>query len=87
MVDGLELMLCSDNITHISIVQAATMKEASEEEQKDIITRYQNCVKRHYKVTMKEYFYDVLCRDILHNAGSKEERIEHSMLVLKWNKM
>ena len=42
MVDGQELVIFSDYVTHVSLQQAATMKSKDDEESKDIVSRYRN---------------------------------------------
>ena len=83
MVDGQELVLCSDYVTHVSIQQAATMRSKNDEESKDIVSRYRNRPKKYHNMSMDTYFYKVFCRETLRDRGDNSDRTKHRMLVPK----
>ena len=83
MIDGQELVLCSDHITHVSLQQGATMKKKDDKDSIDIVSRYRNRPDKYYAMTLDTYFYSVFCREVLHDVGNNADRTKHRMLIAK----
>ena len=65
MLDNQELVICSDMITYVSLVQRqAVRSENDKSKQKDLITVYRNRKEEHYPLSLDQYFYRVF--KILH---------------------
>lgn len=83
MIDGQDLVLCSDYITNVSLQQGATMKKNDDDESKDIVTRYRNRPTKYHDMTLETYFYKVFCREVLNDKGDNSDRTKHRMLIPK----
>ena len=83
MIDGQELVLTSDHITHVSLHQGATLKKENDVESRDIVSRYRNRPKKYHHLSLETYFYKVFCREILNDNDNNADRTKHRMLVPK----
>ena len=60
MLDNQELVICSDRITYVSLVQGqALQSETDRSKQKDLITVYKNRKEDLYPLSLEQYFYCV----------------------------
>ena len=73
-IDKLDLTICSDSITHISMSQCLALKSRSENSKKtDLISVYRRRAREHIHYSLEEFFYAVYCRD--HIEDNKKHRI------------
>lgn len=83
MIDGQDLVLSSDTVTHVSLHQGATLKKENDKESKDIISKYRNRPSKYHHLSLEEYFYKVFCRETLNDKDKNADRTEYRMLVPK----
>ena len=74
LVDNLDLIICSEKFTYMSLRQGATLVTNNTEANKknDIITKYRNRSKTLENVTLDEYFYKYFCSEVLGETEKKD---------------
>ena len=66
MIDNQDLVICSEKFTYLSVRQDAVLtSEKDGQKRKDIVTMYRNRSKDLANLSLDEYFYKHLCREVL----------------------
>ena len=70
LVDDLDLVICSDVFTTLSLRQGAMMTGKDDEKAKDIVSMYQKCSPNLHHMSMDEYFYKHMVNGMKQNEQS-----------------
>ena len=62
-VDRLNLTLCSDVITYVSIQNCLKLRKSSDPKPKDLVYTYANRPKEHEELSLDQYFYKIWCKE------------------------
>ena len=77
-IDRLNLTLCSDNITSVSLLSCAKLRKSSERKPKDLAWCYGNRGVKYEHYSLDRYFYEVFIKDKIEkdeDSGREKDRI------------
>ena len=77
LVDDLDLVICSDVFTTLSLQQGAMMTGKDDSRAKDIVSMYRNRSPNLHHMSMDEYFYKHFCKNVLSDTRDKTEGTKH----------
>jgi 6-pyruvoyl-tetrahydropterin synthase len=82
MIDNQDLVICSEKFTYLSLRQGAMLQsEKDTKDRKDIVTKYRNRIAKYSHMSLDEYFYQVLCREVLNEKEDVTDRTKHRILL------
>ena len=84
-IAGLDLVVCSDYLTDVSISKGLFLKSKSEQKKKnstDLVCNYNNRDPKHEKYSLYEYFYEVFCKKMRY-MDEITTREKHRVLIPK----
>ena len=82
MVHNQDLVICSKKLTYLSLRQGAMLHNEKEtKDKKDIVTMYCNRSEKLDHLSMDEYFYQELCREVLKEKDDATDQTKHKILL------
>ena len=84
LVDNLDLVICSEKFTYMSLRQGASLVTDNTQAKKknDIITRYRNRSTRLEDITLDQYFYKHFCQEVLNEkSNDSTDLTKHRVLL------
>ena len=83
LMDNLDLVICSDIFTTLSLRQGAMMTGKDDKRAKDIVSMYRNRSRSLHLMSMDEFFYKHFCKNVLSDSRDETERTKHRILIPK----
>jgi hypothetical protein len=83
MLDNQELVICSDMITYVSLVQGQAVRSENDKSiQKDLITVYRNLKEEHYPLSLEQYFYRVFVDSTFKKQEDKNYSTDQQRILM-----
>ena len=83
LMDNLDLVICSDIFTTLSLRQGAMMTGKDDKRAKDIVSMYRNRSRSLHLMSMDEFFYKHFCKNVLSDSRDETERTKNRILIPK----